>query len=176
MLRTSFSILISRMGFSAVFAFESSAWGLLVWLRGGEERITVYHLGVEAWWWRAGKIEERKKKSQTQSKWTVNWLDQDCETINPRIHLIEAVEHFLTRWPRYDRDRKILIKNVGVGGMPMEELLGDAKKVKHILEDVKIQKKLEQSDWIFKTERGIANSGSASPSAAGSRRTGAFIM
>jgi ribonuclease HI len=47
--------------------------------------------------------------------------------------IIETVDHFLTRCPRYERERAKLIRNVGVGGMWVDELLGDAEKIRHTL-------------------------------------------
>jgi hypothetical protein len=48
--------------------------------------------------------------------------------------IIETVDHFLTRCPRYEREREKLIRNVRVGGMWVDELLGDAEKIRHTLE------------------------------------------
>ena len=50
---------------------------------------------------------------------------------------IETVEHFLIHCPKYDKERSKLIKNVGVGGMWMEKLLGHPKFIKFTLDYVK---------------------------------------
>jgi hypothetical protein len=50
---------------------------------------------------------------------------------------IETVDHYLTNCPRYDRQRQKLIRDVGVGGIRIENLLGDAKLVNFTLEYVK---------------------------------------
>ena len=50
---------------------------------------------------------------------------------------IETVEHFLIHCPKYDKERSKLIKNVGVGGMWIEKLLGYSKFIKFTLEYVK---------------------------------------
>jgi len=47
---------------------------------------------------------------------------------------IEDVEHFLIRCTKFDRERAALIKNVGIGGMETEKLLGDPDLIKHTLE------------------------------------------
>ena len=49
---------------------------------------------------------------------------------------IEDVEHFLIRCTKFDRERAALIKNVGIGGMQAEKLLGDPDFIKHTLEFV----------------------------------------
>jgi len=50
---------------------------------------------------------------------------------------IETVEHFLIHCPKYDKERSKLIKNVGVGGMWIEKLLGYPKFIKLTLDYVK---------------------------------------
>ena len=49
---------------------------------------------------------------------------------------IEDVEHFLLQCSKYDRERAGLIKNVGIGGMEAEKLLGDPDFIMHTLEFV----------------------------------------
>ena len=46
----------------------------------------------------------------------------------------ETVEHFLLHCPKYDKERDKLIKNVGVGGMWIEKLLGYPKFIKFTLD------------------------------------------
>jgi ribonuclease HI/endonuclease/exonuclease/phosphatase family metal-dependent hydrolase len=46
---------------------------------------------------------------------------------------IENVEHFLLHCPRYDRQRALLVKKVGVGGMRVEKLLGRPRMIRHTL-------------------------------------------
>ena len=46
---------------------------------------------------------------------------------------IENVEHFLLKCSRYDRQRARLVKEVGVGGMRMEKLLGRLRIIRHTL-------------------------------------------
>ena len=48
----------------------------------------------------------------------------------------ESVEHYLLHYPKYDRQRAILAKNVGIGGMWIEKLLGNPKLIKHMMEFV----------------------------------------
>ena len=43
----------------------------------------------------------------------------------------ETVTHFLLRCERFARQREKLTKEVGIGGMRVEELLGDHKHVKY---------------------------------------------
>jgi len=50
---------------------------------------------------------------------------------------IETVEHFLIHCPKYDKERSKLIKNVGVGGMWIEKLLGNPKFIEFTLDYVK---------------------------------------
>jgi hypothetical protein len=47
---------------------------------------------------------------------------------------IEYVEHFLIQCMKFDRERAALFKNVGIGGMEAEKLLGDTDFIKHTLE------------------------------------------
>ena len=54
---------------------------------------------------------------------------------------IEDVQHFLLQCSKYDRERAELIKNVGIGGMEVEKLLGDPDFITHTL------------DFVEKTER-----------------------
>jgi hypothetical protein len=49
---------------------------------------------------------------------------------------IENVEHFLLYCPRYDRRRARLVREVGVGGMRMEKLLGRPRMIGHTLKYV----------------------------------------
>jgi ribonuclease HI len=49
---------------------------------------------------------------------------------------IEDVEHFLVRCTKHERERAALIKNVGIGGMEAEKLLGDPDFIKHTLDFV----------------------------------------
>jgi ribonuclease HI len=49
---------------------------------------------------------------------------------------IEDVENFLLRCSKYDRQRAELIKNVGIGGMEAEKLLGDPAFIMHTLDFV----------------------------------------
>jgi hypothetical protein len=53
------------------------------------------------------------------------------------------VEHFLTKCPKYEKHRQELIQNVGIGGMKIENLLGDAKRLKHTIHFVKRTKRFE---------------------------------
>src|SRR5436190_16473635 len=53
----------------------------------------------------------------------------------------ETVSHFLLRCERFARQREKLIKEVGIGGMRVEELLGDHKHVKYTLKYVKETKR-----------------------------------
>lgn len=46
----------------------------------------------------------------------------------------ETVHHFLMMCPKYERLRDKMRKGVGEGGMKMEKLLGDHKRVKHTVE------------------------------------------
>lgn len=46
----------------------------------------------------------------------------------------ETVHHFLMMCPKYERLRDKMRKEMGEGGMKMEKLLGDHKRVKHIVE------------------------------------------
>ena len=46
---------------------------------------------------------------------------------------IEDVEHFLIRCTKHERERAALIRNVGIGGMEVEKLLGDPDLIKHTL-------------------------------------------
>ena len=50
---------------------------------------------------------------------------------------IEDVEHFLLRCSKYDRERAVLIKKVGIGGMEAEKLLGDPDFIMYALDFVK---------------------------------------
>jgi len=56
---------------------------------------------------------------------------------------IENVEHFLIHCPKYDRQRATLMKEVGIGGMWVEKLLGYSKFVTHTLEYVKSTKRFD---------------------------------
>src|SRR5947207_13767095 len=49
----------------------------------------------------------------------------------------ETVAHFLLRCETFARQREKLIKEVGTGGMRVEELLGDPKRVNYKLQYVK---------------------------------------
>ena len=49
---------------------------------------------------------------------------------------IEDVEHFLVRCTKHERERAALIKNVGIGGMEAEKLLGDPDFINHTLDFV----------------------------------------
>lgn len=49
---------------------------------------------------------------------------------------IENVEHFLLHCPRYDRQRARLVREVGVGGMRVEKLLGRRGMIRHTLKYV----------------------------------------
>ena len=49
----------------------------------------------------------------------------------------ENVEHYLLKCKNYTTQRAILVKDVGVGGMRLERLLGDAKYVKFTLEFIR---------------------------------------
>ena len=49
---------------------------------------------------------------------------------------IEDVEHFLVRCMKYERERAALIKNVDIGGMEAEKLLGDLEFIMHTLDFV----------------------------------------
>ena len=55
----------------------------------------------------------------------------ECEENN------ETVAHFLLRYETFARQREKLIKEVGTGGMRVEELLEDSKHVKYTLQYVK---------------------------------------
>jgi hypothetical protein len=54
-----------------------------------------------------------------------------CECNN---EIIETVDHFSTRCPRYERERAKLMRNIGVGGMWVDELLGDVEKIRHTMD------------------------------------------
>jgi hypothetical protein len=53
----------------------------------------------------------------------------------------EMVDHYLINCSKYDRQRHKLIKNVGIGGMWVEKLLGDTSRIKHRLEYIKDTKR-----------------------------------
>jgi len=55
----------------------------------------------------------------------------------------ETVEHYLLKCQRYVEERKEVRKNVGVGGMRIEKLLGYPKLVKHTVEFVASTKGLQ---------------------------------
>jgi len=61
----------------------------------------------------------------------------------PRGRGKETVEHYLLECRRYAEERKELRKNVGVGGMRIEKLLGYPKLVKHTVEFVASTKGLQ---------------------------------
>jgi len=62
--------------------------------------------------------------------------------------VIETVDHYLINCPKYDRQRHKLIKNVGIGGMWVEKLLGDTSRVKTRWNTSRTQK-----DSNFKVEK-----------------------
>jgi hypothetical protein len=49
---------------------------------------------------------------------------------------IENVEHFILQCSRYDKQRARLVREVGVGGMRMEKLLGRSQLIRHTLKYV----------------------------------------
>ena len=49
----------------------------------------------------------------------------------------ETVAHFLLRCEIFARQREKLIKEIGIGGMRVEELLGDLKCIKHTSQYIK---------------------------------------
>ena len=56
---------------------------------------------------------------------------------------IENVEHFLLHCRKYDRQRAILCKEVGIGGMWVEKLLGYPKLIGHTMEYVENTKRFD---------------------------------
>ena len=50
---------------------------------------------------------------------------------------IETVAHYLLRCGNYDKEREKLRKEVGIGSMRVEKLLGYPKLIKHTLEYIK---------------------------------------
>ena len=83
-------------------------------------RLRTGHCGLNSYLHRFGKGEEPTC---------------ECEESN------ETVTHFLLRCERFARQREKLIKEVGIGGMRVEELLGDHKHVKYALQFVKETKR-----------------------------------
>lgn len=56
----------------------------------------------------------------------------------------ETVEHYLLECELYVEQRKELRKNIGIGRMKVEKLLGDPKLVKHTVEFVASTKGLQK--------------------------------
>ena len=61
----------------------------------------------------------------------------ESPTCKCNSEIIETVDHYLTRCSRYERERQMLIRKVGVGGMWVDELLGDAAKVNYTLDFIR---------------------------------------
>jgi hypothetical protein len=66
---------------------------------------------------------------------------EESPTCECNSEVIETVDHYLINCPKYDRQRHKLIKNVGIGGMWVEKLLGNTSSVKHTLEYIKDTKR-----------------------------------
>jgi len=62
------------------------------------------------------------------------------------------MEHFLLHCHKYDEERAKLIKEVGVGGMRIAELLGHPRLINHTLESMKNTKRL-----VFQMEDSITS-------------------
>jgi hypothetical protein len=63
------------------------------------------------------------------------WALQTCNSSTLRIQgFSETVHHFLLVCPKYEKERDKLRKKVGVGGMKLEKLLGDHRRIKDALE------------------------------------------
>ena len=54
---------------------------------------------------------------------------------------IESVEHYLLHCPKYDRERDKLRKEVGIGGLWTEKLLGEPEFIEHTLEYIESTKR-----------------------------------
>jgi hypothetical protein len=63
---------------------------------------------------------------------------QKCECGSDAI---ESVAHFLLHCPRYERQRARLVREVGVGGMRVEKLLGRRGMIRHTLKYVEETKR-----------------------------------
>jgi predicted regulator of amino acid metabolism with ACT domain len=55
----------------------------------------------------------------------------------------ETVHHFLLVCLKYEKQRDKMRKEVGVGGMKMAKLLGDHRRVKHMVEFIESMEQLE---------------------------------
>jgi len=64
---------------------------------------------------------------------TVTWECGDSE---------ETVTHYLLWCTKFDREREKLRKEVGIGGMKVEKLLGFPKLIKPLLEFIRATKRL----------------------------------
>jgi hypothetical protein len=50
------------------------------------------------------------------------------------VKISGKIERFLIQCTKYERERAALIKNVGIGGVEAEKLIGDPDFIKHTLE------------------------------------------
>jgi hypothetical protein len=55
----------------------------------------------------------------------------------------ETVHHFLMVCPKYEKARDQMRKKVGVGGMKLEKLLGDHRRIKDTLEFIEGTERFE---------------------------------
>jgi hypothetical protein len=55
----------------------------------------------------------------------------------------ETVKHYLLVYQKYERWRDRMRKVVGVGGMKMEKLLGDARRTKDMIEFIECTERFE---------------------------------